>query len=88
MEPPGSIFNKQVTSLAEAVGFEPTGRFRPPVFKTGAIDRSATPPNKNCGATGNRNQVPCVQSRYNSHYTMTPKKNIFVFLCILVRIFG
>ncbi len=30
--------------LAEGVGFEPTGPFGPPVFKTGAIDHSATPP--------------------------------------------
>ena len=34
------------TSLAEAVGFEPTGRSsRPTVFKTAAFDRSAKPPN-------------------------------------------
>ena len=30
--------------LAEAVRFELTDPFGPPVFKTGAIDRSATPP--------------------------------------------
>jgi hypothetical protein len=32
-------------ALAEGVGFEPTRRLRrPPVFKTGAFNRSATPP--------------------------------------------
>ncbi len=30
--------------LAEEVGFEPTEPFGSPVFKTGAIDHSATPP--------------------------------------------
>ena len=30
--------------MAEGVGFEPTGPCGPPVFKTGAIDHSATPP--------------------------------------------
>ncbi len=32
--------------LAEGVGFEPTDPFGSPVFKTGAIDHSATPPSK------------------------------------------
>ena len=31
--------------MAEEVGFEPTEPFGSPVFKTGAIDHSATPPN-------------------------------------------
>ena len=31
-------------TLAEAVRFELTGPFEPPVFKTGAIDHSATLP--------------------------------------------
>lgn len=30
--------------MAEGVRFELTGPFGPPVFKTGAINRSATPP--------------------------------------------
>ena len=30
--------------MAEGVGFEPTGPCGPPVFKTGAIDHSTTPP--------------------------------------------
>ena len=30
--------------MAEEVGFEPTEPFGSPVFKTGAIDHSATPP--------------------------------------------
>lgn len=30
--------------VAERVGFEPTGPFGPPVFKTGAIDHSAISP--------------------------------------------
>ena len=30
--------------VAEGVGFEPTGRYRPLVFKTSAFNRSATPP--------------------------------------------
>ncbi|MCU1474177.1 MAG: hypothetical protein JWQ92_2245 [Amnibacterium sp.] len=33
---------------AEGVGFEPTGRFRPPVFKTGSIGRSDSPPGQRC----------------------------------------
>jgi hypothetical protein len=34
--------------FAEGVGFEPTGRFRPPVFKTGSIGRSDSPPGQRC----------------------------------------
>ena len=30
--------------MAEGVGFEPTLPFGKPVFKTGALNRSATPP--------------------------------------------
>lgn len=30
--------------MAEEVGFEPTGRFRPSVFRTAALNHSATPP--------------------------------------------
>ena len=30
--------------MAEDVGFEPTGPFRPPAFKAGAINRSANLP--------------------------------------------
>ena len=30
--------------MAEGVGFEPTEPFGSPVFKTGAIDHSTTPP--------------------------------------------
>ena len=33
-----------LSKLAEAVRFELTDPFGPPVFKTGAIDHSATPP--------------------------------------------
>ena len=32
--------------MAEGVGFEPTEPFSSPVFKTGAIDHSTTPPFK------------------------------------------
>ena len=32
--------------LAEGVGFEPTRAFALPVFKTGAINRSTTPPER------------------------------------------
>ena len=35
---------EQKRRMAEGVGFEPTGPGGPPVFKTGAIDHSATPP--------------------------------------------
>ncbi len=38
--------------MAEGVGFEPTEPFGSPVFKTGAIDHSTTPP------------VFCVPQRY------------------------
>ena len=36
--------NRGFSNLAEAVRFELTGPFEPPVFKTGAIDHSATLP--------------------------------------------
>ncbi len=32
------------SDLAEGVGFEPTRTYALPVFKTGAINRSTTPP--------------------------------------------
>jgi hypothetical protein len=35
---------KLANSLAEGVGFEPTDPFGSPVFKTGALNRSAIPP--------------------------------------------
>ena len=35
---------KSEIELAEGVGFEPTRTFALPVFKTGAINRSTTPP--------------------------------------------
>ena len=35
---------KSLIQLAEGVGFEPTRAFAPPVFKTGAFNRSATLP--------------------------------------------
>jgi hypothetical protein len=41
-----SLFTIPPASSAEEVGFEPTGRFRPAVFKTAALNHSATPP---CG---------------------------------------
>ena len=33
-----------INKMAEGVGFEPTEPFGSPVFKTGAIDHSTTPP--------------------------------------------
>ena len=36
--------DKFLCGMAEGAGFEPTFPFRIPVFKTGAISRSATPP--------------------------------------------
>gem|GEM_PF-3777118 len=39
-----AIHNPQFERLAEGVGFEPTRPFGLPVFKTGAINRSTTPP--------------------------------------------
>ena len=41
--------------MAEGVGFEPTEPFGSPVFKTGAIDHSATPPE---GARGALDTAP------------------------------
>jgi hypothetical protein len=35
--------------MAEGVGFEPTEPCGSPVFKTGAIDHSTTPPVMGCG---------------------------------------
>ncbi len=40
----GAGFSNSLLRNAEGVGFEPTIRFRMPVFKTGAFNRSATPP--------------------------------------------
>ncbi len=42
MKAPKSLYLLDI--LAEAVRFELTGPFEPPVFKTGAIDHSATLP--------------------------------------------
>jgi hypothetical protein len=36
--------------MAERVGFEPTVRFRTPVFKTGAINHSTTSPDAGLSA--------------------------------------
>ena len=41
----------QLFEMAEGVGFEPTEPFGSPVFKTGAIDHSTTPPVR-CVASG------------------------------------
>ena len=47
--------DRKCLEMAEGVGFEPTRTFALPVFKTGAINRSTTPPSfetrENC-ATG------------------------------------
>ena len=41
------LYSSPVLYIAEAIGFEPMDRCsRPPVFKTGAIDHSAKPPNR------------------------------------------
>ena len=40
------LYSSPVIYIAEAIGFEPMGPFGPPVFKTGAIDHSAKPPNR------------------------------------------
>ena len=37
-------FNQELVSMAEGVGFEPTDPCGSPVFKTGALNRSAIPP--------------------------------------------
>jgi hypothetical protein len=37
---------RQAVNMAEAVRFELTDGFPSPVFKTGALNRSATPPAK------------------------------------------
>jgi hypothetical protein len=52
--------------LAEGVGFEPTETFASPVFKTGAINRSTTPPRKaKLGKVGRIGKLralgPCLQ---------------------------
>jgi hypothetical protein len=39
--------NKIIELVAEGEGFEPSGRRRPLVFKTSALNRSATPPEIN-----------------------------------------
>ncbi len=38
------IARVEINKMAEGVGFEPTEPFGSPVFKTGAIDHSTTPP--------------------------------------------
>ena len=40
----GEVYKIPVFLLAEGVGFEPTGRYRPLIFKTSAFNHSATPP--------------------------------------------
>src|SRR5215213_1643379 len=51
-----NLFKAQVSrpayeeSCAEGVGFEPTRTFALPVFKTGAINRSTTPPDLSAAA--------------------------------------
>jgi hypothetical protein len=39
-----SLSKSFIINMAEGVGFEPTDPCGSPVFKTGAIDRSAIPP--------------------------------------------
>jgi hypothetical protein len=38
----------RIPSMAEGVGFEPTDPYGSPVFKTGALNRSAIPPHSAC----------------------------------------
>ena len=49
--------------FAEAEGFEPPGRCRPTVFKTAAIDHSATP--------------PCIEVCKYTYFFLTIKKGAF-----------
>ena len=51
------------TSLAEAVGFEPTDPLRSLVFKTSAIDRSAKPPIKIGNVGLNTNNCTLIEYR-------------------------
>jgi hypothetical protein len=46
--PPDNLLHLAPLDLAEGVGFEPTGPCGPAVFKTAAIDHSATPPRAEC----------------------------------------
>ncbi len=43
-----SCHEKRLQQMAEGVGFEPTRAFALPVFKTGAINHSTTPPLERC----------------------------------------
>jgi hypothetical protein len=45
----GSVLRRRLPAPAERVGFEPTGPCGPSVFKTDAIDHSATSPGAGCG---------------------------------------
>jgi hypothetical protein len=52
--------NRSKQKLAEGVGFEPTDPFGSPVFKTGAIDHSATPPDDSpLISAGFNGEQPC-----------------------------
>ena len=68
------VINDLRLSLAEAVRFELTNGCPLPVFKTGAIDHSATPPRRNCSsilATGARStgrKKPAARQRVGRQY--------------------
>ena len=51
-------FATSCLSFAEAEGFEPPGRCRPTVFKTAAIDHSATPPSESRIGDGKFSNYP------------------------------
>jgi hypothetical protein len=53
-------------SQTEGVGFEPTRCCHPPVFKTGAFNRSAIPPTRNKIQTRRRGRNPGAQAYVES----------------------
>lgn len=53
------VFSGNRRRVAEAVGFEPTEPFGSLVFKTSAIDHSATLPRRNSGTEPGRRLRPC-----------------------------
>ena len=70
---PTEIVSRRLRRTTEGVGFEPTETRASPVFKTGAFNRSATPPGyRRSEGKDNTSQCGCQKNRRSPHARPPP----------------